>query len=1088
MTPISTSDFDELITAELCEYQSRLERGEEVSEGSQISVDLPVEIQERLRAYQRCLNALHEASQEQIPTKSATLVSEYTVPVKIARYEITGKPKVGGFSLVIPAHDPLTDREVAVKVPKPEYLGSADHIDRFLQEAQSIAHVEHPNVVSVFDCGCYCQAPYLVMPWISGITLAEWRKGEWEVSPRVAAEIVHQLAEGVAAAHLHKILHRDIKPGNILMVPKTENEADPFSYQPKLVDFGLAKVLETNQPTTQTGTILGTLGYMSPEQAVGNPGAMGYATDIYSLGAVLFFLITGEAPFANAEGRPTVPYSLHNGLPSFRARGWKVPHDLEVICQKCLEQSPSQRYASAKLLAEDLKRFLNGEPIHAQPISAIRKLGKWCRRHPAWATLWIVSLLSLLSLTSVSLWYNDRLTDQLQISEIARHTAEQQEQAIRRRAYVADMALASRAWNDGNIAQTLNLLDRYRPKPGEPDQRDFAWHFLWRQYDESSKVLGHHEGGATSVAMTTDGVWGASGGEDGQIRIWSLTDGKLQHEFPAHHQKPVFGMSFSPNGKSLATAGHDGTVCLWGVPSGELKYEITKHEGHVNHVAFSPDGHFLASGGGDMLIHLWAVETGKLQGTFTGHKNFIQKFSFHPDGQRLFSTSRDGTVRIWDVETQTPHQSVAEGVLYRAQTSWPRSLAIHPDGSEVAFSIHAHGVIRLSLKAETLGQSLPISQTLASPSDNVRALIWPQNRMLVAGTISIIVEDANSAITVSLQGHADSIFGLAGTMEGKQFLSASADGDVRLWSLMPTDHRLLWGHNDTSVQRSFSTKFLGISVGENSAARQCDDGKIRLIELKTGILQSIIDPSVSADGVFQVTAHNQYLLDPTLENQMLCFSVATGEKLWGVELPARESYQYQAHHLAADQNEEFLAASCQTDVVLFRLKTGQELRRLPHPQPVQEILFLNEPGQPTILISACRDGYVRCWNVETGECLREKFAHRSGTVRLAVSADGTLLASGGNDRTVRVWKVDDLSEVVTLFRGTETRRLGFLGPDNYLLCGDASSLSLWSLDGPTERMQFPRDCIPSTFSVSPDGKTLALEKGPMIELIRTDDP
>ncbi len=297
--------------------------------------------------------------------KSGRRLGDYELGEEIAR---------GGMGAVYHARQVSLNRQVAVKVLLAGDFASQAFLQRFRREAEVAASLNHPNIVSIYDVGEQEGQPYFSMELIEGRSLAELVRDK-PLPARDAAELLKTIAEAVHFAHQRGLLHRDLKPSNVVV---------DALHRPHITDFGLAKRIEDSD-LTLTGQVLGTPNYMPPEQAEPKRGQTTAASDVYSLGAILYQLLTGRAPFMAETLTQTLRLVIESEPVSPRLLSPSVPRDLETICTKCLEKDPERRYATAQELADELGRFLNDEPIHARPISAPAKLVRWCRRKPALA-------------------------------------------------------------------------------------------------------------------------------------------------------------------------------------------------------------------------------------------------------------------------------------------------------------------------------------------------------------------------------------------------------------------------------------------------------------------------------------------------------------------------------------------------------------------------------------------------------------------------------------------------------------------------------------------------------------------------------
>ncbi len=617
-------------------------------------------------------------------------------------YELLEEIARGGMGVVYKARQVSLNRLAALKMILAGQFASEADIQRFHTEAEAAANLDHPNIVPIYEVGEHQGQHYFSMKYVEGGSLAD-QVPRLVHDPRAAAGLLAQVARAVHHAHQRGILHRDLKPGNILIDAQG---------QPHVTDFGLAKRIESDQGQTRTGAIVGTPSYMAPEQARAQKG-LTTAVDVYALGAILYELLTGRPPFQAATPLDTVLQVLAKDPTRPRALNPATDRELEIICLKCLEKEPTQRYDSAVALADDLERWLRDEPILARPATPWKRTWKWARRKPAAATLLVVSGLAVAALMVVVLTYNanlqrsyeavatysHELQDALMNARQAKADAEIQrdeadraktgatherdravalEQVARRNLCNAHLNLAQQAADFGHTQRVLELLALHRPKATEKDLRSFAWYHLWYLCHRDRLTLA----GLGPVAVSPDASMLATINHPdhvkvnaGEISIWDIATGE-QRVILRGHTAATQSLAFTSDNHRLASVSIDGTILLWDLASGRQQATFRQSKSFVTSLAFSPDGRWLAVGRLNMPIALWDVRNGmRRELTNIGR---VVAVSFTRDGDIVGARTDLGELKLWEATTGK------EKPITRLPDHLALCHAFSPDGSTLA--------------------------------------------------------------------------------------------------------------------------------------------------------------------------------------------------------------------------------------------------------------------------------------------------------------------------------------------------------------------------------------------------------------------
>jgi WD40 repeat protein/serine/threonine protein kinase len=1029
---------------------------------------------------------------------SNTISKSVPVPPELENFRLIKQIGSGGMGVVWLA-DQLqpVKRRVALKLIKSE-LTSREVLARFDAEKQALAMMDHQNIARVLDAGTTNDdRPYFVMEWVDGVPITQYCDDQ-KLSVDERLNLFVAVCKAVQHAHQKGIIHRDLKPSNVL-VTVIDGEAVP-----KVIDFGMAKAVEQNllltDVTLQTefGQVVGTVRYMSPEQAELKGSVaedIDTRTDIYSLGVMLYELLTGSTPIdkdtlgRNAlmkileiirkedPPRPSIRLSSSSGEVNSTISDLRRLHparlqqllrgELDWVVMKALEKDRARRYQTANDLGQDLANYLKGETVHARPPSTWYQVRKFAGRNRGLAASMLAIGIVLIAGITGTTFGLFRANEKTELADQEKMKAQRNE----RRALEAEELASTEAQRarDSEAASKFQLANARWDAQRARDARDllheipveyrenFEWHHCKRKFDGSD--------------FTCYG-----------------------------HSLPVRGAAFNPTGTLVATCSIDSTIILWDANTGQEIKTLRGHEGTVEQVIFSPGGTQIASRSRDNVIKIWDLQSGLVTATLDRHEMQFVMIAYTLDGKELVSASSTATITRWDTSTgqeisKLQKYGAGVGVAFspnctrfltredagiilwdaldgreiarqRNPIQWPKSTVFSPDGRYIAVAGHdtialwdAELTEQLWSAYETCGWILGLSfspdgSRIASGGSDRHVRVWD-------------VQSGSEIMT--LVGHGDEVVGVAYSPDGARLASASLDTTLKLW-----DARA--GQNTLSI-RAHSDRILGLAFNADGKriVSASSDGSVKLWDISTGRVIAKVN------GFFNENAPGARCVAISPNDAYIAFggyddNVRLLDGKTGAELNTLEGHEDTICSVAFPPDSKHLVSgSADNTVRIWEIESGNEVITLRgHAGRVNSVAYSPDGSR---VASASADATIKIWDVESGNEIMSLVGHRINVGDVAFSPDGKQIVSSSGDQSIRIWDAQSGEEISRL-NGHAGAVVGVaFSPDGKRVAstGFDRMLKLWNVQTGRELLTMYRSNLGvNGVAFSPDGLRIAV--------------
>ncbi|MCS6865349.1 MAG: WD40 repeat domain-containing serine/threonine-protein kinase [Gemmataceae bacterium] len=993
-------------------------------------------------------------------------------PHRIGRFELRRQLGKGGCGIVFLAYDPKLQREVALKIPRPEMLMNRDAKRRLLREALAAAEFDHPNLVPVFETGEIGPLCYIATAFCPGQTLAEWHDRQaFPVPIRQAARLIAIIAEAVQHAHDRGVLHRDLKPNNIILQElklAANDDPPPGSvmlrgeyFLPRLVDFGLAKLLERGPSETGTRQIVGTPKYMSPEQAQARREDIGPRADVYALGVMLYELLTGRAPYDGASDVEVLRQAVEGKAIPPRHLRPDLPRDLEAICLKAMARDTAERYRTAIDLADDLRRFLDGRPTLARPLHWSGRAVRWLRRNDQFFAILVLTFMVLVIIGLGSWnWYQSRLLRRdhaIALNDRAALYRTEQE-----REYSRQIRDAFVAWRTGNVARAAGALASARSIALALDETpEFTHDFLRSLLKHRQLMIVCPAGAVTALAVSPDGTRLASGHADGTISVWDRHTGQPLASVPAYPAE-VRSLAFACGGRRLIALGLDAkstpAMAIWQLVAGETTLLRPDSPCVVPDAiyafAVAPDGQTIVAGGEEGLLVRWDLTNTQplvAQSRRVGTPA-IRHVAVSHNGEWIATCTSRGELRCWTAALRPANNReyhVNEEVTALAITN----------GGEPLAGLVSGGLWQPQTTQPTVTTGRGRVRWIATSPQGPFAFNLRANRVCLSDGYEFPTGDMGEILAAVY------------SPDGRTLFTAGEDGIIRSWNLVHDRARFAthtiapFTHLSLSVDGSQWFAADGRWIRHSSGAawqnhweagsrriaalRLLPDGTMRIVTFDgTTFILGTPAGKAALREVFrdQLPDHRKPTAAALAANGMLVaigdsaghiavWSVAEKRLLGSVDTGTNAPVQ---RLMISDSGLSF-AAPIPEGIGMWSLSHLDYTVKL---EGDEQTVFRFDARRER-LITAGRDGAIRLWNAD-GREETALYGHVGRVTCVATCPDGRTLVSGGSTGEVKFWDMRTGMELLSLPRHSQPVTLmEFSADGQVLITGGSGQMAIW---------------------------------------------